>query len=57
MIECYQLILNTSDSGVPKSEFLTDTDDNDYDEVAEKVMDHINERLGRGMSVGGVRIA
>ena len=32
-------------------------DDNDYDEVAEKVMDHINERLGRGMSVGGVRIA
>ena len=30
--------------------------DSDYEEVAERVMDYINERIGRGMSVGGVRI-
>ena len=34
-IECYQLILNTSDSGVLKSEFLIDTEDNDYDDLEE----------------------
>ena len=29
LIKCYQLILNTSDSGAPKSKFLTNTEDND----------------------------
>ena len=35
LIECYQLILNTSDSGVLKSEFLIDIEDNDYDDLEE----------------------
>ena len=35
LIEWYQLILNTSDSGVPKSEFFTDSEDNAYDDLEE----------------------
>lgn len=31
-------------------------DSEDYDEVADQVMDHINQRLARGMSVGGIRM-
>ena len=35
LIECYQLILNTSDSGILKSEFFSDSEDNYYDDLAE----------------------
>lgn len=35
LIGCYQLILNTSNSGVPKSVFFIDSEDNDYDDLEE----------------------
>ena len=35
MIEFYQIILNTSDSGVPKSGFFLDLEDNDYGDLEE----------------------
>ena len=31
-------------------------DSEDYDEVADQVMEHINQKLARGMSVGGIRM-
>ena len=35
MIEFYQIILNTSDSGVPKSGFFLDLEDNAYGDLEE----------------------